>query len=60
MNIVFDHAIEVANVEVGTALTSLKEEVNYGDAYQSYGKLCRMLEVRSFYKDSFVNILYVF
>jgi len=49
MNIVFDHAIEVANLEVGIALTSLKEEVNYGDAYQSYGKLCRMLEVRSFF-----------
>lgn len=45
MNIVFDHAIDVANQEVGTSLTSLKEEVNYGDAYQSYGKLCRMLEV---------------
>ncbi|KAH8292071.1 hypothetical protein KR054_004432 [Drosophila jambulina] len=44
MNIVFDHAIDVANQEVGTALTSLKAEVNYGDAYQSYGRLCRMFE----------------
>lgn len=45
MNIVFDHAIDVANEELGLAMTSLKAEVNYGDAYHSYGKLCRMLEV---------------
>lgn len=45
MNIIFDHAIDVANQEVGTTLTSLKAEVNYGDAYQSYGRLCQMLEV---------------
>ncbi|KRF99742.1 uncharacterized protein Dwil_GK22709 [Drosophila willistoni] len=44
MNIIFDHAINVANQEIGTSLSSLKAEVNYGDAYQSYGKLCRMLE----------------
>ncbi|KAH8381769.1 hypothetical protein KR009_000049 [Drosophila setifemur] len=44
MNIVFDHAIDVANQEVGTTLTSLKAEVNYGNSYQSYEKLCRMLE----------------
>ncbi|EDW67686.1 uncharacterized protein Dvir_GJ24289 [Drosophila virilis] len=44
MNIVFDHAIEVANLELGLAMSSLKAEVNYGDAYHSYGKLCRMLE----------------
>ncbi|KAH8409835.1 hypothetical protein KR222_009321, partial [Zaprionus bogoriensis] len=45
MNIVFDHAIEVANMELGLSMSSLKAEVNYGDAYHSYGKLCRMLEV---------------
>lgn len=44
MNIVFDHAIEVANLELGLSMSSLKAEVNYGDAYHSYGKLCRMLE----------------
>ncbi|XP_043065157.1 uncharacterized protein LOC108093341 [Drosophila ficusphila] len=44
MNIVFDHAIDVANQEVGTQLTSLKEAVDYGNAYQSYAGLCRMLE----------------
>lgn len=30
-------------------MTSLKAEVNYGDAYQSYGRLCGMLEVTFYY-----------
>ncbi|XP_017844827.1 glutamate receptor ionotropic, kainate 2 [Drosophila busckii] len=44
MNIIFDHAIDVANQELGLSLSALKAEVNYGDAYHSYGTLCRMLE----------------
>lgn len=45
MNIVFDHAIDVANQELGLSLSSLKADVNYGDAFHSYRNLCRMLEV---------------
>lgn len=44
MNIVFDHAIDVANQELGLSLSSLKADVNYGDAFHSYRNLCRMLE----------------
>jgi len=46
MNIVFDHAIDVANQELGLSLSSLKADVNYGDAFHSYRNLCRMLEVK--------------
>ncbi|XP_034489026.1 glutamate receptor ionotropic, kainate 2 [Drosophila innubila] len=44
MNIVFDHAIDVANQELGLSLSSLKSDVNYGDAFHGYLNLCRMLE----------------
>ena len=45
MSIVVDYAIGNANVELETALTSIKDQVPYGNSFLGYGRLCRMMEV---------------
>ncbi|XP_054091991.1 glutamate receptor ionotropic, kainate 2 isoform X3 [Zeugodacus cucurbitae] len=44
MGIIFEHAIEVANGELKIPLEATKEEVNYGDSFQAYGILCKLLQ----------------
>lgn len=53
MSIVVDYAIENANVELETALTTIKDQVPYGNSFLGYGKLCRMMEVKQL---SIVNV----
>ncbi|XP_067619820.1 glutamate receptor ionotropic, kainate 2-like isoform X2 [Eurosta solidaginis] len=44
MDIVFDHAIELANTQLETPLKALKEVINYGDSFQAYGVMCKLLQ----------------
>ncbi|XP_017471392.1 PREDICTED: glutamate receptor ionotropic, kainate 2 [Rhagoletis zephyria] len=44
MGLIFEHAIEVANAELETPLKAVKEEMNYGDSFQAYGVLCKLLK----------------
>lgn len=45
MGLIVEHAIEVANAEIKIPLEVIKEEVNYGDSFQAYGILCKLLQV---------------
>lgn len=47
MGLIFDHALEVANTEIKIPIEVIKEEVNYGDSFQAYGILCKLLQVNS-------------
>lgn len=45
MGTIFEHAINVANAEIKVPLRVIKEEVAYGDSFQAYGTLCKLLQV---------------
>ncbi|XP_018784602.1 PREDICTED: glutamate receptor ionotropic, kainate 2 isoform X2 [Bactrocera latifrons] len=44
MGLIFEHAIEAANAEIKIPLEVIKEEVNYGDSFQAYSILCKLLQ----------------
>ncbi|CAD6992161.1 glutamate receptor ionotropic, kainate 2 isoform X2 [Ceratitis capitata] len=44
MGTIFEHAINVANAEIKVPLRVIKEEVAYGDSFQAYGTLCKLLQ----------------
>lgn len=46
MSIVVDFAIENANNQYEIALAVIKDQVPYGNSFLSYGRLCRMMEVK--------------
>ncbi|XP_053947504.1 glutamate receptor ionotropic, kainate 2 isoform X2 [Anastrepha ludens] len=44
MGVIFEHAIEVVNDDLRTPLKAIKEEVSYGDSFQAYKILCKLLQ----------------
>ncbi|KAL9893323.1 glutamate receptor ionotropic, kainate 2-like isoform 2-T2 [Glossina fuscipes fuscipes] len=45
MALVAEYAMEVANIDLQTPLVLKQEEVPFGNSFQGYGKLCKMMQM---------------
>ncbi|XP_037891865.1 glutamate receptor ionotropic, kainate 2-like isoform X1 [Glossina fuscipes] len=45
MTLVAEYAMEVANIDLQTPLVLKQEEVPFGNSFQGYGKLCKMMQM---------------